>query len=94
MTLTTYGTRIDLRPLAPQERLPRVFNAFRALGDGEGMELVNDQDLRSLYSQFLAEQSGRFSWEDLIHGPDVWRVRITRLAGHGEGGCCGFCGGA
>jgi uncharacterized protein (DUF2249 family) len=94
MTLTTYGTKIDLRPLAPRERHPLVFNTFRALADGEALELVNDHDPRPLYAQFRAELAGRFSWEDLIHGPDTWRVRITKLAAQGEGRCCGACGGA
>ena len=94
MTLTTYGTQIDLRTLAPRERHPLVFNTFRNLGPGESVELFNDHDPRPLHAQFEAELAGRFSWEDLLEGPDTWRVRITKLARHGAGQCCGSCGGA
>lgn len=98
MTLTSYGTRIDVRSIAPRERHPLIFNTFRSLGASESMELVNDHDPRPLYYQFQAELPGKFSWDYLQNGPDTWRVRITKLAGaagHGSNGtCCGSCGGA
>jgi uncharacterized protein (DUF2249 family) len=95
MTLTTYGTRIDLRAIAPRERHPLVFSAFRSLGANESMELVNDHDPAPLHGQFEARDPGGFRWEDVQRGPDVWRVRITKLgAAHGQGTCCGGCGGA
>ena len=38
---------------------------------------------------------GQFGWDDLQSGPDVWRVRIAKLAKSDSGGtCCGSCGGA
>lgn len=94
MTLTTYGTRIDLRPLAPSERHPLIFNTFRSLGAGESVELINDHDAGPLLDQFRAEWPGRFAWEDVERGPYAWRVRIVKLASHGDGRCCGSCGGA
>jgi uncharacterized protein (DUF2249 family) len=42
-----------------------------------------------------AEQPGRFAWDYLESGPEVWRVRVTKLSvAHGDGQCCGSCGGA
>lgn len=95
MALTTYGTRIDVRSLAPRERHPLIFNTFRSLGSGESMELINDHDPRPLYDQFQGEKPGLVAWDYLENGPETWRVRITKLAGaHAGGQCCGSCGGA
>ena len=95
MTLTTYGTKIDVRGVAPRERHPLVFNTFHSLGKGESMELINDHDPQPLRSQFQAEKPGLFAWDYLENGPQTWRVRVTKLAtGHAYGQCCGSCGGA
>lgn len=85
---------VDVRTIVPRERHPLIFATFRGLAADEAMELVNDHDPRPLYYQFQAEMPGKFTWDYLENGPDVWRVRITRTAGgHGNGQCCGSCGG-
>lgn len=86
---------IDVRNIAPRERHPLIFSTFRGLAAGQAMELVNDHDPKPLYYQFQAEMPDTFRWEDLESGPDTWRVRIGKLAApHGNGSCCGSCGGA
>ena len=86
---------VDVREIAPRDRHPLVFSKFRGLSANEAMELVNDNDLRPLYDQLQAEIPGKFTWDHLDRGPDVWRVRITKVAGgHSNGQCCGSCGGA
>jgi uncharacterized protein (DUF2249 family) len=95
MALTSYGTRIDMRSLAPRERQPLIFNSFRSLGIGESMELINDHDPRPLYDQFQVDKPDLVVWDTLENGPATWRVRITKLAGaHADGQCCGSCGAA
>jgi uncharacterized protein (DUF2249 family) len=95
MTLTTYGTKVDVREIAPRDRHPLIFATFRSLGVNETMELVNDHDPKPLYYQFQAELPGQFSWDYLQSGPEVWRVSIAKLAQpHSDGRCCGSCGGA
>lgn len=94
MTLTTYGTKIDVRQVEPRERHALIFNTFKSLGPGESMELINDHDPRPLRTQFDAQLSGRFSWDYVESGPTTWRVLITKLGGHADGQCCGSCGGA
>jgi uncharacterized protein (DUF2249 family) len=85
---------IDVRDIAPRQRHPLIFSTFAGLPDGQAMQLVNDHDPKPLYYQFAAELPGRFGWDYLETGPDVWRVAITKLAApHGEGNCCGTCGG-
>lgn len=37
----------------------------------------------------------RYSWDYLEAGPRIWRVSIAKLkSAHGDGQCCGSCGGA
>lgn len=86
---------VDVREIAPRDRHPTIFSTFRNLDANQAMELVNDHDPRPLYYQFQEQMPGKFTWDYLQSGPDVWRVRITKLAsGHSNGQCCGSCGGA
>jgi len=88
-------TQVDVRSIAPRERHPLIFSTFASLASGQAMELVNDHDPKPLYYQFQAEMPGKFSWDYLEQGPDTWRVAITKVkAGHGDGKCCGSCGGS
>ena len=72
-------TTIDVRTILPRERHPLIFRTFAGLQPGEGFELVNDHDPKPLYYQFQAEV-GKFDWQYLEQGPEVWRVRIGRSA--------------
>jgi len=94
MNTTTSPICVDVREVAPRDRHPLIFSTFRALGVNEAMELVNDHDPKPLFYQFDAEVAGQFTWDYLERGPQTWRVRIGRLAKpHGNGQCCGHCGG-
>lgn len=94
MSNLTVTPTVDVRQIAPPNRHPVIFSTFSSLGANEAMELVNDHDPRPLYFQFQEQLPGRFAWDYLQSGPDLWRVRITKLAGgHSNGQCCGSCGG-
>lgn len=80
---TTPNTTVDVRTIAPRDRHPLIFGTFSKLLPGEALLLVNDHDPKPLYYQFQAEHGGEFRWEYLESGPDVWRVRIDRVAS-----CC------
>ena len=69
---------IDVRPMPPRERHPKIFGTWAELAPGECILLVNDHDPLPLYYQFAAEHIGTFRWEYLEQGPDVYRVRITK----------------
>lgn len=71
---------VDVRTIVPRERHPLIFSTWDGLADGAHMELVNDHDPKPLYYQFQAERAGRFGWEYVENGPEVWRVRIRKLA--------------
>lgn len=74
------NTTLDVRSEAPTRRHELIFDTFAALAPDDAFELVNDHDPKPLYYQLEAEQTGRFSWEYLEQGPQVWRVRIGRTA--------------
>jgi uncharacterized protein (DUF2249 family) len=76
----TDTTTLDVRTEPPARRHTLIFDTFDQLAAGHGFELVNDHDPKPLYYQLEAEQTGRFSWEYLEQGPEVWRVRIGRTA--------------
>lgn len=71
---------IDVRPETPKVRHEIIFDTFAALEPGTGYVLVNDHDPKPLWYQFAAENAGEFSWDTLEDGPEVWRVRIGRIA--------------
>ena len=72
------GKVVDVRTVAPRDRHPLIFRTFEALAPGETFLLVNDHDPKPLYYLFAAEQAGRFTWDYLEQGPEVWRVRVGR----------------
>lgn len=80
---------LDLRQIAPAQRHATIFGAFQQLPDGAALELHNDHDPLPLRQQFQERWSGRFDWEALESGPQLWRVRIVRRTGGCCGGCCG-----
>lgn len=71
---------IDVRTEIPKVRHELIFTSFDELPVDTAFVLVNDHDPKPLYYQLAAENSGRFTWEYLEEGPDVWRVRIGRVA--------------
>ncbi len=83
MTTANTKTTIDVRAIAPRDRHPLIFGTFANLVPDEALLLVNDHDPKPLYYQFQAEHDGEFSWEYLENGPEVWQVRIGRIAA-----CC------
>lgn len=75
---------LDVRTLIPRERHETIFATVAALLPGEAFVLVNDHDPKPLRYQLDAEEPGQIEWTYLAEGPEVWRVRIGRVAGH----CC------
>jgi uncharacterized protein (DUF2249 family) len=71
--------KLDVRDLPPPQRHALIFDTCGKLPVGDAVILVNDHDPKPLYYQFEAEQPGQFGWEYVEQGPDVWRVRITRI---------------
>ena len=79
-TLSVTDRIVDVRTEIPRVRHQLIFETFASLDADTAFVLVNDHDPKPLYYQFEAENAGQFSWEYLEEGPEVWRVRIGRLA--------------
>jgi uncharacterized protein (DUF2249 family) len=77
---TMTDSRLDVRDEIPARRHELIFETYGALEPGTAFVLVNDHDPKPLYYQFEAEHTGEFSWDYLEQGPDVWRVRVGRVA--------------
>ena len=73
-------TTVDVCNTPPPQRHPLIMRTWEALQPGEAFVLVNDHDPKPLYYQFKFEQEGKFSWEYLQQGPDVWKVRVGKTA--------------
>ncbi|MCW7537900.1 DUF2249 domain-containing protein [Aquabacterium sp. A7-Y] len=80
---------LDVRPLLPRDRHARIFQTLDRLTPGGALELLNDHDPIPLYHHLQAQYPGRYSWQVLEQGPDVWRVRIGRQDSGSN--CCGGC---
>ena len=77
---TVSENAIDVRQILPRMRHPLIFTTFGQLQPGEAFLLVNDHDPRPLLYQFTVRHPGEFGWDYEEEGPDVWRVRISRVA--------------
>lgn len=77
---TTEEKVLDVRPLPPRVKHGTIFATFEALAPGESFILVNDHDPVPLRYQFEFERGGEVTWEYLEQGPELWRVRIGRVA--------------
>lgn len=71
---------LEVRHLAPAERHRIILEEWSQLPQGSGYVLVNDHDPKPLYYQFAAEHAGEFTWDPIEGGPEVWRVRIGKVA--------------
>jgi uncharacterized protein (DUF2249 family) len=97
MSNTTHAelSLIDVRTVPPPARHPLIFGTFDTLAPGEAFEILNDHDPLPLYFQFERRHLGQFEWTYLQSGPELWQVRIGRVAaGNPAGdtsGCCGTC---
>lgn len=73
------SSELDVRVIPPREKHPAIFSKVDALKAGDSLVIINDHDPKPLKYQLDAEHPGNFGWEYEANGPELWRVRITRL---------------
>lgn len=71
---------LDLREVPRPLRHPMVFAKLDALAVGGSFVLVNDHDPVPLNRQIDSLRPGQAGWEYLQRGPDLFRIRIKRIA--------------
>jgi uncharacterized protein (DUF2249 family) len=79
MTQPQTTDSLDVRVIPPPRKHPTIMAKFEGLAPGASFTLINDHDPKPLYYQFDAEHKGRFEWQYLEQGPEVWRVRIGKV---------------
>ena len=83
MTITR---QLDVRTIPPPERHPEIFRLFDALAPGDSFVLINDHAPRPLLQQLQAERAGRFEWNVLEAGPELFRIEVARRKAEGPRG--------
>jgi uncharacterized protein (DUF2249 family) len=71
---------VDVRTEIPRVRHELIFQTCGTQEIGTACVVGNDRGPKPLYSRLAAENAGQFTWEYLEEGPEVWRVRIGRIA--------------
>ena len=71
---------LDVRQLRKPDKHPAIFARYRTLDTGESFDLVNNHDPVHLRQEFESEYPGSFGWEYLESGPQVWRIRLSKLS--------------
>ncbi|OMC09906.1 DUF2249 domain-containing protein [Mycobacterium sp. SP-6446] len=70
---------LDVRALRKPDKHPTIFATYAALAAGESFVLVNNHDPKHLRDEFDADLPGSYGWEYVERGPQVWRIRISKL---------------
>ena len=70
---------LDVRPMPPWERHPKIMELFDSLGAGDTLTIVNDHDPRPLHYQFMHEREGQFQWESQERSPQEWVASIKKV---------------
>lgn len=71
---------LDVRALRKPDKHPTIFDTYDALEVGGTFVLVNNHDPKHLREEFDVEHPRSYSWDYLEKGPQVWRIRIGKLA--------------
>lgn len=89
-------TVLDLRQYTETAQRRNVTDLLAVLQGGESFTLLNGSDPKRLLESLDVDAAMSLRLEYLEKGPDIWRLKLTKLAGSGDGekeGCCGLCGG-
>ncbi|TAN59358.1 DUF438 domain-containing protein [bacterium] len=70
---------LNLKPLGMEERHNKIFAAWKELGEGDVLRIINDHDPKPLRYMFQAEFNDAFAWEYKQQGPAQWIVEIKKL---------------
>lgn len=70
---------IDLRVIISADKYRAAVTGFDSIKKGEKLQLINDNDLRSMFYQLSSEMNGRFYWQYVESGPDIWKINIKKL---------------
>lgn len=78
-------THFDVRSIPCRVKHAQIIQRWIELPVGAHFVLINDHDPVPLYYQFATIFPGEFTWEHLLAGPEIFHVKISRVAA-GKGG--------
>jgi len=69
----------DGRAIPCSRKHDLIVEKWRALAVGAAFVLINDHDPLGLQKQFAELWPETFAWKYLVHGPEEFRIQITKL---------------
>lgn len=78
--MSEFAATVNAPEYPPHMKHKVIFETFNNLQAGEAMLLTNDHDPIPLRFQFESMHKDAFGWEYLEQGPEVFRVKISKLA--------------
>ncbi|MGH9449460.1 MAG: DUF2249 domain-containing protein [Terriglobia bacterium] len=70
---------IDVRPIPHHQRHPLIFKTFDGLVPGQAFVLIVDHDPKPVLYELDFVRKGKFAWNYLEQGPEVWRVQMAKI---------------
>ncbi|MDE3178255.1 MAG: DUF2249 domain-containing protein [Acidobacteriota bacterium] len=77
-TAATITSTVDVREVPHAQRHPLIFKTFDGLKAGEAFLLLVDHDPKPVLFELDFSRKGKFAWNYLEQGPEVWRVQMTK----------------
>jgi uncharacterized protein (DUF2249 family) len=70
---------LDVREVGHVQRHPLIFRTYNALQPGQAFILVVDHDPKPVLFELDFVQKGKFKYDYLEQGPEVWRVQMAKM---------------
>jgi uncharacterized protein (DUF2249 family) len=73
------STTLDVRDVAPKDRLEAILGAWDRLAPGDALQLWVDHDPKCMYYTLRAMHGeDAFEFAYLLEGPEDWHVQVSR----------------
>ena len=70
---------LDVREILHSQRHPVTHRTFDGLKPGQAFILVVDHDPKPVLYELDFLRNGKYSWNYLEQGPEVWRVQVAKI---------------
>lgn len=77
--MSEYAATVRVPEYPPHLKHKTIFETFKNLNPTEAMLIVNDHDPVPLRFQFDSIHEGKYTWEYIEQGPDIFQVKIEKL---------------
>lgn len=79
--MSQFAATIRVPEYPPHLKHKVIFETFDKLQPGEAMLIINDHNPIPLRHQFEAMHPGKYTWEYLEEGPEIFQVKISKTEG-------------